>query len=257
MLKPVTGQYECQRRSLPVPGLASLTARVDRLTLLPDGRFVLLTQERSRLAQAAQSLLAGTGSGAGPAVNPPPAETRREGQYVCQDRRLLLLFDDGSRLEGQFAWNGEGVQLGPDFFQKISDSTLFPPPQRLKQEVEELAKGLKIAATLGSLAVKAARAIQSSQPTQTTAPGPASPSPAASTTVGSSATPSAPAFHSPTSSAPAPQAAHLSPDPAVPAAGAQGQAQVAPGNETFFCDQCGARVRPGKRYCGQCGALLP
>ncbi|MBX5451917.1 zinc ribbon domain-containing protein [Thermogemmatispora sp.] len=252
MSKPVTGQYECQRRSLPVPGLASLTTRVDRLILLPHGRFVLLTQERSRLAQAAQSLLAGTGASAGSALNQPPAETRHEGQYVCQDRRLLLLFDDGSRAEGQLAWNGEGVQLGPDFFQKVSDSTLFPSPQRLKEEMEELAKGLKIAATLGSLAVKAARAIHSSQATQPTPPGPSSPSPAASTLADSSASPAGPAFPVPAASSPV---SHSSPDPAFPVAGAQAQAVA--GNETFFCDQCGARVRPGKRYCGQCGALLP
>lgn len=244
MQKPVTGQYECQHRSLPVPGLDAWTARVDRLTLLPNGRFVLFTQERSRLAQAAQSLLTSSGSGAGPAVSQPPAATRYEGQYVCQERRLLLLFDDGSRLEGQFAWNGEGVQLGPNFFQKVSDNTFFPPPQRLKQEMEELAKGLKVAATLGSLAVKAARALQSTQ-TSSPAQRPLSspPSPAG---MGPSAPPSA---------APTP-APPTTPGPFPPPA-ADGQSQAAADSETFFCDQCGARVRPGKRYCGQCGALLP
>jgi predicted amidophosphoribosyltransferase len=25
----------------------------------------------------------------------------------------------------------------------------------------------------------------------------------------------------------------------------------------LFCDQCGARARPGKRFCNNCGAQLP
>lgn len=244
MQKPVTGQYECQHRALPVPGLDAWTARVDRLTLLPNGRFVLFTQERSRLAQAAQSLLTSSGTGAGPAVSQSPAATRYEGQYVCQERRLLLLFDDGNRLEGQFAWNGEGVQLGQDFFQKVSDNTLFPPPQRLKQEMEELAKGLKVAATLGNLAVKAARALQSTQ-TNSAGQRPLSPSPSPTAMGPSAAPPAAPT--------PAPP-----PSPgSFPSSATDYQSQAAADSETFFCDQCGARVRPGKRYCGQCGALLP
>ncbi|WP_376795174.1 zinc ribbon domain-containing protein [Thermogemmatispora sp.] len=239
MQKPVTGQYECQHRPLPVPGLDSLTGRVDRLILLPNGRFVLLTQERSRLAQAAQSLL----TNAGPAAGHPPVERRREGQYLCQGRQLQLLFDDGSQAEGHFAWNGEGVQLGQDFFQKVSDSTFLPSAQRLKQEMEELARGLKVATTLGSLAVKAARALQSAQ-TNTRSEGPAPsappPRPVGSASVPSSAAPIHPAV-----------------PPSAPPPSVSEQSQAAAGDETFFCDQCGARVRPGKRYCGQCGALLP
>jgi hypothetical protein len=251
MLKPVTGHYECQHRALPVPGLDALTGRVDRLTLLPNGRFVLLTQEHSRLAQAAQSFLTGTGAGSGPAVSQPPAEARREGQYVCQERRLLLHFDDGSYLEGQFAWNGEGIQLGQDFFQKVSDNTFFPPPQRLKQEMEELAKGLKVAATLGNLAVKAARALQSPQ-TNSAGQRPLSSSPSP-TAMGPSAAPSASPVQPPATPTPAPP---TSPD-TFSLSTTDYQNQAAAGSETFFCDQCGARVRPGKRYCGQCGALLP
>jgi uncharacterized OB-fold protein len=26
--------------------------------------------------------------------------------------------------------------------------------------------------------------------------------------------------------------------------------------EALFCDQCGARSRPGKKFCGNCGARL-
>jgi predicted amidophosphoribosyltransferase len=35
------------------------------------------------------------------------------------------------------------------------------------------------------------------------------------------------------------------------------QAQPQGRVETLFCDQCGARCRPGKRFCSQCGAQLP
>jgi hypothetical protein len=238
MMKPVTGQYECVRKS-PV-GLDYFTGRVDRLTLQGDGRFILITQEHARLVNAAQSLLSGQ------QVNQQPPETRHEGRYLCQDRLLILQCDDGSRLEGQFSWNGEGVQIGKDFFSKVSDSTLFPPPQRLKKDMEDIARGLKIAATLGGLAVKAAKTLQETVQTP--------PSSGAS-----SAAPPAPA-PAPVPSAAAPPGAAMQPPPpgqppaAVPRPAPQ---PVPPEAETLFCDQCGARARPGKRYCNQCGALLP
>jgi len=71
MAKPITGQYEYLHRS--GVGLDYFTSRVDRVTLQPNGRFVLIIQDRSRIANAAQSLM----SGQQVATNAP--ETRREG----------------------------------------------------------------------------------------------------------------------------------------------------------------------------------
>jgi hypothetical protein len=238
MTKPVSGQYECLHRS-PI-GLDYFTGRVDRLTLLENGRFVLITQERTRLVGAAQALLQGQQAAL------QTKETRREGHYLTQERALILQFDDGSRQEGQFSWNGEGIQLGKDFFQKVSDTTLFPPPQRLKKDMDDIAKGLKIAATLGGLAVKAAKTLQETVQTNASAP-PATPAPAR---------PAQPPHPSPSPPVQPPQSAPPAAGAPFTAAGQSPQPSQE-SVETLFCDQCGARARPGKRYCGQCGALLP
>src|SRR5438874_8423457 len=151
MAKPITGQYEYLHRS--GVGLDYFTSRVDRLTLQPNGRFVLIIQDRSRIANAAQSLIGGQQV----ATNAP--ETRREGSYTAQGNALSFRFDDGAEEQGQLAWNGEGMQFGPNFFNKVSDSTLLPSPDRLKKDMDDIAKGLKLASTIGSLAVKAAKTI--------------------------------------------------------------------------------------------------
>src|SRR5439155_53051 len=57
MTKSITGQYEYLHRS--GVGLDYFTSRIDRLTLQPDGRFILTIQERSRIANAAQSFING------------------------------------------------------------------------------------------------------------------------------------------------------------------------------------------------------
>src|SRR5579875_3924567 len=119
MTKPVTGQYECLHRS--GIGLDYFTSRVDRLTLYPNGRFALITQDRSRVVNAAQSLMSGQ------AITSNAPETRREGSYTRQDRLLFFSFDDGAQMQAQIAWNEEGLQIDTSFFQKISDSTVLPP----------------------------------------------------------------------------------------------------------------------------------
>jgi hypothetical protein len=151
MMKPVTGQYECQHRS--GIGLDYFTSRIDRLIIQANGRFALIVQEHSRVANAAQSFISGQqASMAAP-------EVRREGSYTLQNAVLLLNFDDGAQEQGQFSWNGEGLQLGQNFFNKVSDSTLLPPTHRIKQDMDDIAKGLKIAGAIGGMAMKAAKTI--------------------------------------------------------------------------------------------------
>jgi hypothetical protein len=230
MMKPVTGQYECLHSS--GVGLNFFTSRIDRLTLQANGRFSLVIQDRSRLANAAQSLVSGQ------QVTTAAPEIRREGNYTVQGNVISFRFDDGSQEQGQLSWNGDGVQIGKDFFTKVSDSTLLPPTHRVKKDMDDIAKGLKIAGTIGSMAIKAAKTIHdtlqteqgtpqqgSAQPTQQPAPAPAQP----------------------VQAAPPP----VQPPPPVQQPAPQGNV------ETLFCDQCGARVRPGKRFCNQCGAQLP
>jgi hypothetical protein len=234
MAKPVTGQYEYLHRS--GVGLDYFTSRVDRLTLFPNGRFALIVQDRSRVANAAQSLM----NGQQVSINAP--ETRREGNYSAQGNILTLYYEDGTQLQGQFSWNGEGVQLGPNFFNKVSDSTMLPPTDRLKKDMEDIAKGLKIAGTIGSIAIKAAKGIHDTiQATQVPAATPSTPDNAAPPSQASTAGNAIPQ-----------QAPYIQQQPA-PSAPPQPVAQ----NETLFCDQCGARLRPGKRFCNQCGARLP
>src|SRR5438046_1744360 len=123
MMKPITGQYECAHTS--GVGLDYFTSRVDRLTLQPNGRFLLIVQDRSRLANAAQSLISGQ------QVNSNAPETRREGHFTQQGNALTLHFDDGAQQQGQLSWNGEGIQIEKIFFTKVSDSTMLPPTHRL------------------------------------------------------------------------------------------------------------------------------
>jgi hypothetical protein len=237
MMKPITGQYECVHRS--GIGLDYFTSRIDHLTIQADGRFVLVVQDRSRVSNAAQSLLSGQ-----QVTNAAP-ETRREGSYTLQGNVVSLRFDDGAQEQGQLAWNGEGLQMGADFFNKVSDSTLLPPTHRMQQNMEDIAKGLKIAGTIGGMAIKAAKTIQG---TIQSAQGPAQ---------GQVPTQGAPPVQGtaqPAASPPMPV------QPAAPAAPVQptvNTASTPPGDpEALFCDQCGARRRPGKRFCNSCGARL-
>jgi len=221
VIKAVTGQYEYIHRS--GVGLDYFTSRIDRLTIQQHGRFVLIVQDRTRIAHAAQSLIKGQH------VAPAAPETRRAGNYSVQGNIIALRFDDGVQTQGQLAWNGEGLQLGANFFTKVSASTLLPPPQRLKKDMDDIAKGLKIASTIGGMAMKAAKTLHDTiQTTQQPGAGPAQTvTPAQSSAL-------------PVSVQPGPAA---QPQPAA--------------QEALFCDQCGARARPGKRYCNNCGAQHP
>jgi hypothetical protein len=254
MMKPITGQYECMHRS--GVGLDYFTSRIDRLTLHPNGRFILIVQDRSRIAGAAQSFISGQ------QVTTQAAEIRREGNYRYQDRDFTLFFDDGAQEQGQIAWNGEGIQIGQTFFNKVSDSTLLPPTHRLQKDMDDIAKGLKIAGTIGGMALKAAKTVQgtiqavqgqgTSQPQRQAPPygppqqqaappypqnGPQRPMQSGPAQPPHQAAPTAPPASAPSPQNPAPQ-----PPPGYQAA--------------IFCDQCGARCRPGKRFCNNCGAPL-
>jgi len=243
MTKPVTGQYECLHRS--GIGLDYFTSRVDRLTLYPNGRFALITQDRSRVVNAAQSLMSSQ------AITSNAPETRREGSYTRQDRLLIFSFDDGAQMQAQIAWNEEGLQIDTNFFQKVSDSTVLPPTHRLKQDMDDIAKGIKIATTIGGIALKAAKGIHETiQTIQTPAPQTSQPVPVPQSPMQQQpAGPSAPTPAYPPTPTPPPvaqQAPTPMPQQATPA-------QV----ETLYCDQCGAPARPGKHFCNQCGARLP
>lgn len=237
MAKPITGQYEFVHRS--GVGLDYFTSRVDRLTIQANGRFVLIVQDRSRMANAAQSLLNGQ------QVAPTAPETRREGNYIVQGNAITFRFDDGTQEQGQLSWNGDGLQFGPNFFNKVSDSTLLPPTNRLKKDMDDIAKGLKIASTIGGMAVKAAKTIHDTiQTTQEPSGGPAQTVPPTQ----SSVPPARPAAQPMPQAQPAQTPSSQSPIQNAPASSQQ---------EALFCDQCGARARPGKRFCNNCGAQLP
>jgi len=110
----------------------------------------------------------------------------------------------------------------------------------LKSNMEDIAKGLKIAGAVGGAAIKAVKTIQDTiQPAQ----GPQS----------------TPASH-PTSQG-ANQQAQGYQAPQTPPASTPAQpsytATPEQDAETLFCDQCGQPVRPGKRFCNHCGARLP
>lgn len=251
MMKPIIGQYECVHSS--GIGLDYFTSRIDRLILQANGRFTLIIQDRSRLSNAAQSLASGQ------QVTTTAPETRREGNYTQQDNKIMLYFDGGGLEPGQLSWNGEGLQLGPNFFNKVSDSTLLPPTHRLKKDMDDIAKGLKIASTIGGMAVKAVKTIQgtiqSVQPAQEQVP-------ATGTQQGNVPPPQPLSAQPAQNQTPSPQPVQQAvPQPAQPiphqAPPAAPYPNPAPGQaEGVFCDQCGARSRPGKRFCNNCGAQL-
>lgn len=230
-MKSLTGQYECLHRS--GIGLDYFTSHIDRLTLQASGRFSYIVQEKSRIGHAAKTLLSGQ------QVDMNAPEVRREGRYSSQGNVVTFYFDDGAQEQGQLTANG--FQIGNDFFEKVSDSTLLPPTHRLKSNMEDIAKGLKIAGAIGGTAIKAVKTIQDTiQNTQGSHTTPASNPPSQ----GTNAYSQAPSYQPPQTPPPA-QSTHT----ATP-----GQGQ---GAETLFCDQCGQPVRPGKLYCNHCGERLP
>ena len=126
--------------------------------------------------------------------------------------------------------------LGRIFLTRFLNSTLLPSTHRLKKDMDDIAKGLKIAGTIGSMAIKAAKTIQDTIQTSQTP----------DVSAGQPAQASPPKQKAPSSSTTVPPQAQA--------------ANVAPQNrdqEAVFCDQCGARARSGKRFCNNCGAQLP
>jgi len=233
-MKPITGQYECLHSS--GVGLDYFTSRIDRFVLQKDGRFVLTVQDRSRIGNAAQSLLSGQ------QVSTAAPETKREGTYTQQGNIVSFRFDDGTQEQGQLSFNGEGIQIGKDFFNKVSDSTLLPPTHRLKKDMDDIAKGLKIAGAIGGMAIKAAKTVHDTLQEAQSDQNPAS-TPAQGTIPHSQGNPVQ-------SSVPPVQ-----PVPQPPVQSAQNAPSYSD-VETLFCDQCGYPVRPGKRFCNACGARL-
>lgn len=233
-MKSITGQYECLHHS--GIGLDYFTSRIDRFTLQPNGQFIFVVQEHSRVSHAAKSLL----SGQQVDVNAP--ETNRKGNYTCLGNNISFNFDDGTQEKGQIT--PDGIQIGNNFFEKVSDSTLLPPTHRLKSNMEDISKGLKIAGAIGGAAIKAVKTIQDTiQTTQ------GSQSTAASKSSAQSANPQGQGY--PVAAASAPKQA------AAPRIHAADDILTERDSETLFCDQCGAPVRPGKHFCNQCGAKLP
>lgn len=247
-MKPITGQYECVHSS--GVGLDYFTSRIDRISLQPSRRFILTIQNQSRAVNAAQSLVKGQQA----SIAAP--ETRREGSYThqMQELSLNLQFDDGGFEQARITPNGDGVYIGPNFFNKVSDSTLLPPTHRLQKDMDDIAKGLKIAGTIGGMAMKAAKTIQGtiqvvqgSQPQQGANPG--APPYSASPQPGPAVPPS-PAQNQQGGYNTQQQSAPNQQRPVQPTPASQSTAEVR------FCDQCGARIRPGKRFCNNCGARL-
>ena len=157
-MQSLTGQYECAHRS--ALGLDYFTARLNRLTLYANGRFALITQEKSRLMHAAKNLAAGQ-----QASGMEAPETHDEGSYSSQGDQLVLKFDSGE--EERATIQDTGLQFGKDFFEKVSDTTFMPPAQRLKSNMDDIAKGLKIAGAIGGTVLKAAKTLQDTlQPAQ-------------------------------------------------------------------------------------------
>ncbi|GAC1469127.1 MAG: hypothetical protein PVSMB5_14980 [Ktedonobacteraceae bacterium] len=250
-VKPITGQYECVHSS--GVGLDYFTSRIDRITLQSNGRFVLTIQNQSRAVNAAQSLMKGQqASTAAP-------ETRREGTYTYQVQGLTLTlqFDDGGIEQARVAPDGEGLSIGPNFFTRVSDSTFLPPTHRLQKDMDDIAKGLKIAGTIGGMALKAAKTIQGTiQVAQGSQSQPGSNSGASTPTPAPLYQPASPQSSGGYSPQQPPSAQHTVP-------GTPGSAQSIPAEPppqgvagALFCDQCGARVRSGKRFCNNCGAPL-
>ena len=235
-MKSITGQYECVHRS--GLGLDYFTSRIDRLTLQANGQFIFLVQDRSRISHTARSLVSGQ------QVDMNAPETRRVGNYSNQGNDISFYYDDGTQEQGQLTANG--IQIGNNFFEKVSDSTLLPPTHRMKSNMEDIAKGLKIAGAIGGAAIKAAKTIQDTiQATQGVQSTPTANAP-------SQGANQEPQRNQGTQTPPAPA-------PVSTTYPAQSTNDAIPGQhiETLFCDQCGAPVRPGKRFCNHCGARLP
>lgn len=228
-MKSLTGQYECAHRS--ALGLDYFTARIDRLTLYANGRFALITQDKSRIMHAAKNLASGQQT----SMDAP--ETRGEGTYSSQNETLFLQFDDGQQERGQIL--ADGLQFDKDLYEKVAESTFMPPPQRVKSNMEDIAKGLKIAGAIGGTVLKAARTLQDTLQTQ---PAPGSGGTSASQ---QDATP-APAQPTPARQTP-PAASNYTPPTAT---------YTQPDDELFYCDQCGSPVHAGKKFCNHCGAKL-
>lgn len=232
-MQSLTGQYECVHRS--GVGLDYFTSRIDRLTLYGNGRFLIVAQQQSRISHAARSILSGE------QVDSNAPETKREGRYTSTGNSLAFTFDDGSQAQGQVTDNG--VQIGSDFFEKVSDSTFMPPTHRLKSNMEDIAKGVKIAGEISGAAMKALKSLQDAiQPEQGSQQPPTGTSQQAQGYQEPQAQPASPPY----TSSPSVQSPY-----APPASSPQMD------DETHFCDQCGAPVRPGKRFCNRCGARLP
>ena|SRR5579864_8660337 len=181
-MKPITGQYECMHRS--GVGLDYFTSRIDRLVLYPDGRFLLTVQQMSRAANAAKSWLNKQ------TANATPPENRQEGHYTQQQHSIMLSFDNGGFEEAQLSQNADGIQVGPNYFPKVSDSPVLPSAQRMKQDMDDIAKGLKIASTLGNVAMKAAKTFQGAISVEQSQ-APENPSTAASSTSSATSIPQA------------------------------------------------------------------
>ena len=239
-MKSLTGQYECAHRS--ALGLDYFTARLDRLTLYASGRFALITQEKSRLMHAAKNLAAGQQAG----IDAP--ETRKEGSYSSQGTSLTLRFDSGEQEVAQI--QEAGLQFGNDFFEKVADSTFMPPPQRTKSNMEDIAKGLKIAGAIGGTVFKAAKTIQDTLQSSQSAPGQQT-----GTAASPNADPTPPPQQASASTQQSSWQAPAQPAPTPPPAASASTAHYE--DETLFCDQCGAPVRSGKKFCSKCGARLP
>lgn len=241
-MKAITGQYECSHRS--GIGLDYFTSRLDTLTLQANGQFILIVQERSRISHAAKSLISGQ------QVDTNAPETRREGSYSYQGNSISFYFNDGTQEQGQLTT--DGMQIGNNFFQKVSDSTLLPPTHRMKSNLEDIAKGLKIAGTIGGAAIKAAKTIQDTlQATQGTQSATATHTPSsrdADQQVQGFQAPSTSSASNPIQATPPSSVSPVQPIYSPP---------PKQNTETLFCDQCGAPARPGKRFCNRCGARLP
>ncbi len=241
-MKAITGQYECSHRS--GIGLDYFTSRLDTLTLQANGQFILIMQERSRISHAAKSLISGQ------QVDTNAPETRREGSYSYQGNSISFYFNDGTQEQGQLTT--DGIQIGNNFFQKVSDSTLLPPAHRMKSNLEDIAKGLKIAGTIGGAAIKAAKTIQDTiQATQGTQSATATHTPSsqeADQHVQGYQAPSTSSASNPVQATPPSSVSPVQPIYSPP---------PKQDTETLFCDQCGAPARPGKRFCNRCGARLP
>lgn len=255
-MKPVTGQYECVHGA--GVGLEYFTARIDTLTLYADGHFVLKVQQRSRVGQAAQSLM----QGQQPTANVP--ENQQEGSYQIQGSQLTFNFANGGFDQGMLDADGTGLKLGPNHFTKVSDSTVLPSTHRMQQNMDDIAKGLKIAGTIGGFAMKAAKTIQSTIQTaqgqgSNATDGSQQHNGAGAAPTGSPQTsyqpPQPPQPQQGQSAAQRPVYQPQAPNQAQPASTAQQpQQQPAVSRTALYCDQCGARIRPGKRFCNNCGA---